>query len=151
MDLHWFAFQCFSDLHLSWLCRQMHTKEVFMVFCLLFATSMDSWKSGRASWFLLDGHVATDLCLVFAAWTGLPQLICLWWFGLDCWYPDNEDWNHSQRTNSEQVHYPYVLLNFLYTISSKWARKEVEAFKNIYYCRFWKFQAYTSLTKQVAH
>lgn len=57
----------------------------------ILTTSVDSCWFDRALWFLLDRATATDLCLVFAT-------------RLDCWYPDNEEWNHSQWPTSKQVH-----------------------------------------------
>jgi hypothetical protein len=57
---------------------------------------MQIWQS---LWFLLDQAAATDSCLVFA-------------IGLDCCYPDNEEWNCPQTTPSKQVHNSLVLLIF---------------------------------------
>lgn len=46
-----------------------------MIFWLLLVASLDSSRFGGALRFLLDLAIATDLCLVFAHWTGLPLLI----------------------------------------------------------------------------
>ena len=40
----------------------------------------------------------------------LLLLICVWCFGLDCWYPDNEDCYCLQRTTSKHVPIPLVLI-----------------------------------------
>lgn len=47
--------------------------------------------SAQPCCFLQDSATETDSCLVFA-------------IALDCWYPDNEDWNCLQRTTSKQGH-----------------------------------------------
>jgi hypothetical protein len=78
--LHCYSLQCFTRLHLSWLQVKKHTKELLVAFQLLLAAFSDSSWFSRALWFLLDQAAATDWCLVFAIM-------------LDCWYPDNEDWN----------------------------------------------------------
>jgi hypothetical protein len=50
--------------------------------------------------FSLLGRAATiGLCLVFAT-------------ELNCWYPDKEELNRSQRTISKQVHNTYFILTF---------------------------------------
>ena len=55
----------------------------------------------RALQFLWDQTAAADSYLVFAT-------------GLNCWYPDNEDWTLRQRTISKQVYLPRVLITFLF-------------------------------------
>jgi len=86
------ALMVFTDLCLSWLHWEKHTRERLLVFWLLLAASSDSCQFGRALQFLSDQAAATDLCLVFAEWTGQLLLACVWCFGLHCWYPDNKDW-----------------------------------------------------------
>ena len=73
------------------------SKNFLLVFWLLLATSSDLCQFGGAWQFLLEQAAGTDSCLVFADWTGLPLLICVW--------------NYPQRMVSKQVHIPLVLLN----------------------------------------
>ena len=104
------SFLIFSDLPLSWLHRKKHIKEFLVVFYLLPTTFIDSCQLSIALWFLHNWFTASDSCLVFANWTGLLLLICVWCFGLDCWYPDNEDCYCLQRTTSKHVPIPLVLI-----------------------------------------
>jgi hypothetical protein len=70
-----------------------------VIFWLFLATSVDSCLYGRTSWFLLDLAAATDLCLGFGDWIKLPlnDSNLIFFFGLDCCYIDNEDWNSSKN------------------------------------------------------
>jgi hypothetical protein len=51
--------------------------------------------------FLQDWSSAAGSCVMFA-------------MGLNCWYPDNEDWTHPQWTHSKQVYFPCVLITFIF-------------------------------------
>lgn len=62
-----------------------------MVFWLIVAASMDFCPFDRALWFVLDQTSTAALCLVLA-------------IELDCWYPNNNEWNCPQRTTSKQVY-----------------------------------------------
>ena len=107
--LNRFTLQCFAGLYWSSLVTSW--REVCLVeSCLLLATSIYLCQFGRALWFLLDQTTVTDSCLGFADWSGLLLLIQVRCFELDCWYPDNKNWNHPQRTTSNQVHMSLVLL-----------------------------------------
>jgi hypothetical protein len=39
-------------------------------------------------------------------------MICVWCFGLDCWYPNNKDWNHVRVL---LLFLKFFYLLFLYT------------------------------------
>lgn len=70
-----------------------------------------------ASRFLLNWATTTDSCLVFANWTGLLLLICVWCFGLDCRYPDNKDWYHLKGLLlNRSISNPLVLLTILFPL-----------------------------------
>jgi hypothetical protein len=99
----------FTDLPLSWLCREKYIKELSVVFWLLLLTSLNSCLFGWALQFLLDQDTATGSSSGFSNFTGLWLLICVWCFVLDCWYPDSEDWIapkkvHLNRTASPLCH-----------------------------------------------
>lgn len=71
----------------------------------------DFCQSGGAVQFLLDWAAATDLYLMFA-------------IGLNCWYLDNKEWCHSQRTTSKQKQWPWgrrllVLMSCLSAVKVK--------------------------------
>jgi hypothetical protein len=89
--LHWssLALQCLTDLccpcNASLVFAGIHFLERnapknYYGFLMILAASVDSWGLDGALWFLLDWPAATDLCFMFA-------------IGMDCWDPDNEDWN----------------------------------------------------------
>lgn len=83
----------FTNLWLSWLSREIHAKELLVIFWLLLAASTDLFQFSGALRYILDPGVATDLYLVLANYIGLLLLICVWYFGLGFWNSDNEDWN----------------------------------------------------------
>ena len=68
MLLHWFALQCFAGL--TSLREMLH--EVPVVSWLLPRTPADSAEPLE---FPLGLATVTDLCFVFADWTGLPLLL----------------------------------------------------------------------------
>jgi hypothetical protein len=117
----------FVGLHCWWSSLTTPLHCFTLVSSLIFTCCGFMWYSGcfllllwahafvlisRASWSLLDGATAIDLCLVFAEWTGLPLLIRVWCFvsGLNCWQWRLES---PQRTISKQVHKACFLLTFL--------------------------------------
>jgi hypothetical protein len=54
----------------------------------------------------MDKAAATDSCLMFD-------------IGLDCWYPDDKEWDYPQRTTSKQVHkLLLIFIFFLFNIYS---------------------------------
>lgn len=68
---HWFNLLLFTDLHLSWLHREKHTKGLLAVFQMFLAASTDCWWAEPCAFF----------------WNKLLLLICVWCFAsrLDCW------------------------------------------------------------------
>ena len=89
------ALLVFAGLHFSWLHREKSTKELWVAFysASLKWNSRDLVEPCR----FLDQTVATNIYLVFAYWTRLLLLIYVWYLGLDCWYTDNEVWNHLKQ------------------------------------------------------
>jgi hypothetical protein len=83
------------------------SRNFLVVFQLLLATSTDllirqslEVSSGSSCyWFMFD------VC----HWTGLLLLICVWCFGLDSWYPDNEWQCPQELTTTKQAHDPLFL------------------------------------------
>lgn len=55
-----------------------------MVFQLILAIYSDLWQFSAALNFLLDCATNSNSCLMYV----IRQ---------DCWYPDNEEWNHPEE------------------------------------------------------
>ena len=74
--LSWFSLHHVADLHLQWLCSELLSKELLVIFQWLFDTSTGSdWLKGPLGFFCIE----------------LPLLICEWWLPVD-WTIDNESW-----------------------------------------------------------
>lgn len=79
----------FLGLPWSSLCRENPSKELLGIFRPLPLTCANYFCTTLL--FLQDNATETNSCLVFTT-------------ALDCWYPDDEEWNCPQGTTSKQVH-----------------------------------------------
>ena len=105
LPLHWFALHPFAGL--CWGCSCIDipcNASLFFHFCLSF-----SWYSGC---FLLLLWTCADL--MESPGFFWIELLWVWCFGLDWWYPDNEDWNCSKELLINWSKSPLILLTFLF-------------------------------------
>lgn len=100
IDLHCNALLVFTDIPLSWLCREKWTSRGILA---------ASWHLWGLLWFLIHLATAIDLCLMF--WTGL---LISWQWRLES----------PQRTTSKQVHIPLVLVISFSLTFGCWVRKK---------------------------
>jgi hypothetical protein len=104
----WFTVPLFAGHHLSWVHREKYTKELLVVFWQLLATSMGSGQLAEPhSFFWVYLHLLIhEWCLWVDQTTTADSC------ELNCWYPDNEDWNWPPGTICKQVHTSFALLTF---------------------------------------
>jgi hypothetical protein len=114
-QMYGFTLYCTDELCLWWCHRENLVRELLLRFLRPFvaSTALSQLVSLAVSsglncscWFMygdcqVDWTAAADLYLVFAT-------------GLNCWYPDNENWTHPPRTISKQIHFPCVVITFLF-------------------------------------
>ena len=106
--MYLFILRCTAELHLWWWHHsEKFTEELQVKFLQLLAPSV---ALGGFFWLNCPCWFMCGDCLV--GWTAAAGLYLVFASGLSCWYPDNKDC--TQRTISKQVHFPYVLITFLF-------------------------------------
>ena len=104
---------CVAKFHLWWLQReicQRTSREVPVVSCCFYSLGPVSKPCGI---FRIELQLLVPVWCLLVKRTGLQLLIhiwCLLWDRPNCWYPDNEDWTHPQRTISKVDYFPHVLI-----------------------------------------
>ena len=102
--------QVFSDLY----CIERHSRELLAFQLVLVPPNLaEVWL------FLLDLATAAYLCLVTL-------------FELDCWYPDNEDWNHPKKLLLNRFISFCPIYHPVFSTFGWWTRSRIEAFENPY-------------------
>ena len=94
--MHWSALQCFSSLDFTFVSRSQKTSHGIPAVSCYFLKSLADWVE-PGCFFKNDWSIA---------------MICVWCFGLDCWYPNNKDWNHVRVL---LLFLKFFYLLFLYT------------------------------------